>query len=86
MLNWSVMIKKWTLNVLISLDQLLNTVFGGDPDETISSRLGKLKVRHGIIPWYRPLAKTLDYLLDAVDENHCIDAIERDEGKDALYD
>lgn len=81
------MIKKWAWNILISLDQLLNTMFGGDPDETISSRLGKLKVRYsGVIPWYRPLAKTLDYLLDAVDENHCIDAIEHDEGKDALYD
>jgi hypothetical protein len=28
-------------NLLIAVDQLFNTVFGGDPDETLSSRMGK---------------------------------------------
>jgi hypothetical protein len=31
--------KKYFLNILISLDQLVNTLLGGSPDETISSRL-----------------------------------------------
>lgn len=35
------MLKKYLYNILISLDQLGNTILGGDPDETISSRLGK---------------------------------------------
>jgi len=35
------MIGKYLLNILISIDQLGNTFAGGDPDETISSRLGK---------------------------------------------
>jgi hypothetical protein len=34
-------IAKWLLNILISIDQLVNTVFGGSNDETISSRLGR---------------------------------------------
>lgn len=35
------MVKRYFWRVLISIDQLLNTVAGGDPDETLSSRLGK---------------------------------------------
>lgn len=33
--------KKYAINVLIAIDQLFNALFYGDPDETISSRLGK---------------------------------------------
>ena len=81
------MIGKWLLNILISIDQLGNTITGGDPDETISSRLGKMKVKHGgRIPWYRPLSKVVDWGLDKIDPNHSIDAIEQDEGKDAIVD
>ena len=78
---------KWFLNILISIDQFGNTITGGDPDETISSRLGKMKINHaGKIPWYRPLSKIIDYALDKIDPNHSIDAIEEDEGKDAVLD
>ena len=78
---------KWLLNILISIDQLGNTLFGGDPDETISSRLGKLKLRHGgTIPWHRPLSKIVDYGPSTLAPNHSIDAIEEDEGSEALLD
>ena len=78
---------KYLLNFLISIDQLGNTIVGGDPDETISSRLGKLKKKHGgTIPWRRPVAKIIDMGLDKIDKNHSIDAIEADEGKNALLD
>ena len=81
------MILKYCLNVLIGLDQFGNAILGGDPDETISSRLGKLKVRHGgNIPWYRPLSKVVDWGVDKIDPNHSIDAIEHDEGKAAVLD
>jgi len=81
------MIGKWLLNILISIDQLGNTIAGGDPDETISSRLGKLKVKHGgKIPWRRPVSKMIDWGLDKIDPNHSIDAIEEDEGKEAILD
>ena len=81
------MIGKWLLNILISIDQLGNTITGGDPDETISSRLGKMKVKHGgRIPWYRPLSKVVDWGLDKIDPNHSIDAIEADEGKNTIVD
>lgn len=64
-----------------------NVLAGGDPDETISSRLGKMKRRYGgSIPWKRPLSKVIDWGLDKIDPNHSTDAIEEDEGKDALVD
>ena len=81
------MIGKWLLNILISIDQLGNTIAGGDPDETISSRLGKMKVKHGgRIPWTRPVSKIIDWGLDKIDPNHSIDAIEQDEGENAILD
>jgi hypothetical protein len=33
--------KQYVWRLLIAIDQLLNTLFFGDEDETISSRLGK---------------------------------------------
>jgi hypothetical protein len=35
------MIIKYILNILVSIDQLINTLAGGSPDETISSRLAR---------------------------------------------
>ena len=76
---------KYLINILISIDQLGNTLTGGDPDETISSRIGKIKRSNkGTIPWRKPLTKIIDYGLDKIDPNHSIDAIEEDEGKDSI--
>lgn len=78
---------KWGLNIAIGFDQFINAVFGGDPDETISSRLGKTKVKHGgKIPWRHPLRKVIDWGLDKIDKDHCVDAIEEDEGKDSIIE
>lgn len=80
-------ISKYILNILIGVDQLGNIILGGDPDETISSRLGKIKIKHnGNIPWKRPLSKIIDHGLDKIDKNHSIESIEYDEGKDAIFD
>lgn len=40
------MIKKYIFNILIGIDQLCNTILGGDPDETMSSRMGKHLAKH----------------------------------------
>ena len=80
-------IGRWVMNALISIDRLGNSLLGGDPDETISSRLGRIKVKWGgKIPWTRPVARITDWLLDKIDKNHSVDAIEGDEGKDGLID
>ena len=68
---------KYLWNILISLDQFANTVALGDPDETLSSRMGKQK-------------KTCKFcfyvckLLSLIDKRHCEKSIELDEGKDSL--
>lgn len=79
------MLGKWLVNILVGVDQLANAVCLGDPDETLSSRYGKVKRDNGgRIPWTRPLMKVVDAGLEVIDKNHSIDAIEEDEGKDAI--
>ena len=73
-------VQKYFGNVMIGFDQLFNTWWGGCPDETISSRLGRLKEANGgKIPWYRPLPKAIDCFLDRLQKNHSLISIERDE-------
>ncbi len=55
---------KYFWNLLVSADRSANTVLGGDPKETISSRAGKLQDR----VWW---AKGLCWLLNKLDSNHC---------------
>lgn len=75
------------MNVVLSIDQTGNSLLGGDPDETISSRIGRVKAKHGgTIPWTRPVAKLTDWCLNKLDRNHTIDAVEVDEGKNGLID
>ena len=63
----------WRLAV--SFDQLANTAFGGDEDETISSRAGKARLKGR--RWGCMLCKWLDWF----DPDHCENNIELDEGK-----
>lgn len=80
-------IGRWIMNILISLDQFGNSIMGGDPDETISSRLGRIKAKWGgRIPWTRPISKTTDWWLNKIDKGHCTDAIEQDRGKAGVFD
>lgn len=59
----------------VSFDQLANTVFGGDEDETISSRAAKARLKGR--PWGCVLCKCLDWF----DPDHCATNIEPDRGK-----
>lgn len=67
--------KRYIWNVLISIDQLANTLLAGDPDETLSSRMGK-RARKG-----DKFCKGVCRVLDLFDKNHCEKSIERDRGK-----
>lgn len=66
-------IKTYFWNVLIAVDQAANTVLGGDPDETISSRAAK---RQHEQKWACLLCRFLHW----IDKNHCPKSIELDEG------
>lgn len=61
--------------ILIAVDQLVNTIFNGYPDETISSRAAKARMRGS--KW----GCILCGILDRIDKDHCINSLEADEGK-----
>lgn len=61
-------------NLLIAFDQLINTLLGGYPDETISSRAAKAMSAGK--QWGCLLCK----ILDMIDRGHCQNNIELDEG------
>lgn len=71
-------LKQYLINVFIATDQWINAVlFGGDPDETISSRLG----RNYDGTW---IEKFVNWLFKWQKDDHCSNSIEYDEGKDAI--
>jgi len=71
--------QNYILNLLLSLDQLGNAIMGGNYDETISGTLGKMVVENKLEG--KTLLTALVYVLNKLDEDHCLDAIEFDRGK-----
>lgn len=70
---------RYARNLLVAHDQAGNALLGGDPDETISSVLGKRQHTCAFCSW-------LCQLLHRIDPRHCKNSIEADEGKDSLLD
>jgi hypothetical protein len=70
------MVTRYLHNILVAVDQLANTLLGGDPDETLSSRAAKL-AEAGL----RWPARFIDWLFG---RGHCGTAKEPDEGKDSV--
>jgi len=66
-------LKMYFFRVMIALDQLVNTVFNGNPDETISSRWGKGAMREC------KFCTFMCTILNLIDPNHCEKSIEWDE-------
>jgi hypothetical protein len=79
---------KYLINVLEAFDNLINALLAGDPDETISSRIGKA-ARGDFGPTWQKIARPVEIVIDRIfaklgQENHCRREIEADEGKDDL--
>lgn len=68
------MIRHYFKNVLIAIDQLANTLAAGDPDETISSRVGKRRDGKERF-WARVIDRLFFWQRD-----HTKKSIEKDEG------
>lgn len=64
--------RNYLFNILISIDQFGNTLLGGNPDETISSRCGKI-----ISTCF--LCRFFCWIANKIDPNHCQNSIEEDE-------
>lgn len=80
-MKWQARLIRWFWNILIATDQLANALIGGDPDETISSRLGKCS-RAGCRAC-RFACRILS-VFDPRPGDHCIASLEEDEGKDSV--
>ena len=69
--------KRYFWNLLVAFDQLVNTLTGGDPDMTLSGRMGRA-VAEGRCKACRGVC----WVLDKFDKDHCARANknEADEG------
>lgn len=62
--------KGYAYRTIIALNQLFNSLTGGEPDETLSSRWGRTRKRK----WFSRFAC---WVLDKIEPCHCATAIER---------
>lgn len=76
------LIGQYLFNQLYGLDQWVNTVLAGDPDETLSGRMGRYLVAN---PNTRGFAYKLCKLLHKLDPDHCIKSIEEGQGGRDLF-
>ncbi len=77
-------IGQWGFNYWVAIDQTVNALTLGDPDETISSRMGKWSTAEDPGLFRSATSGTVCFFLDLVDANHCANSIEHDEGSNAV--
>lgn len=69
-------------NLLTAIDQLGNAISGGNPDVTISSRVGfhsAISERGG---FWRVLERVIDFTFEPIDgKNHCLESALLDDDK-----
>lgn len=75
------MIKKYAYNLFLSYDQFINSVLFGDPDESLSGRLGRAMLSGRPKFWVRPMAVVNNFLwLKFTGEvDHCLNSVEPEE-------
>jgi hypothetical protein len=73
-------------NVFVAIDQLGNALAGGNPDNTISARIGYYCNHSDLNKWYwKFLNKIIDFTFYPIDgKNHCHEAYHNDAGE--LFD
>lgn len=69
-LTWPVPFKAYVRRQLIAIDQALNVLANGNPDETLSSRLGRADKNDG------GFADKACDILGVIEEKHCEKSIE----------
>lgn len=63
-------------NVLIAIDELVNTAFGGWPGETISGRTWRLRANQP----YAAMRPFIDWIFSYWGQNHCQSAFDNRNG------
>lgn len=67
--------KQYVINLLITLDQLVNTILRGNPDETLSSRAHRMRAKgHPAWGWAAGAIDTLFFW----EADHCRTSWERE--------
>lgn len=62
--------RRYTLRVLIGLDQFINTLTGGYPNETLSARAWRKGSIEGRTGW-KTFQQATDLMFAPFEENHC---------------
>jgi hypothetical protein len=65
----------YIFNILIALDELLNAICGGEPDETLTFRLAKDREQGSVV------GCVLCKFLDIFEKDHCTKSVERNRSK-----
>lgn len=71
--------KQRLINFLYNLDRAIASLFGAPPQETISSEIGRHRDKN-------KLAKEADKTLDAIQKNHCENAVKHADSLDKVDD
>lgn len=69
-------------NLLTALDQLGNSITGGNPDVTISARVGGHSLM-GYSKYWKVLERVIDFTFEPIDgKNHCLESFYSDDDQD----
>jgi hypothetical protein len=71
---------KYLWNILVAIDQMVNTLCGGDPDETLSSRMGKWVIQGEKKGLRKYIYKIANWVVELFEKDHFKKSIEEDEG------
>ncbi len=77
--------RSWPVAVLVAIDQLGNAIAGGNPDSTISARVGYFsELAERAKAYWKSLEKIIDFSFYPIDgPRHCYQAWQND--KDELF-
>lgn len=70
--------KRYLWNILITIDQFANTLLGGNPDETISGRMG-WRIKTGKATKFELWLCRVLSKIDTTTKKHCVESIEYEE-------
>jgi hypothetical protein len=73
-------LSKYIWNILVAIDQMVNTLCGGDPDETLSSRMGKWAREGDERGVRKTIYKFAYWVVEKFEKDHFKKSIEEDEG------
>lgn len=75
MMDFRAAVYRYLWKILVVFSQLLNTILGGDPEETLCSRMGR-NIKEGRCG----LCSIVCFLLGKIDEDHCARSIDTTKG------